>query len=564
MSSIDRHIRYKRFKIKENSEVSLIIDHNNGDQISFKVIDCSQNGIRCITNYDFGDDFVSLQDQIVSASKMSWDNSESTLGRLVFRRINKVTNGYDIAFSTIDGKVPVSGSLSKLLELKFDNLDDGKNEELPSDKFSLAHFVESEYSNVDLFDRVRKFDTFRVQWEKSKKHGYKNVRYKSKGSRANLTRTRSNGRSDYIIMGSNDYLGLGAHPEVIKAAQEALDVYGFGSTGSPVSTGTCDLHIELANKIAKIHQKESAILFNSGYAANVGIISAVTAANDLIIADNLCHASIQDGIYMSRATSRFFRHNDISHLESILIKERANYNGCLVITEGVFSMDGDTAKLDEIFHLSKKYNCRLMVDQAHCFGVVGPNGLGICEKYNLLRETDIIMGTFSKICGGIGGFATGSVEMVEWLRYFSRAQIFSVSIGPATAAAMCKSLDIFYGNKELLSKLRSNIKHFANNLKSLGFSLSSEHESAVIPVVIGDEKKLGEMYQSLLDDGVFCVPVVYPAVGRSNCRFRFTIMANHSISDLDYVTVCLEKAMIKAGFQPSNKSNDNEKNKKAA
>ena len=556
MSKLDQQIRSKRFRVKKETPLLMVVDFNNGEQLKFNITDCSQTGIRGICETGITEDQMPEQGSIASASKLVWGTSEYSLGRLVFRRAFPSKVGLDFAFSTVDIKIPIAGAISKLLDLNLDDLDDNKSEELSSEKFSLAHFVENEYSNVDLFDRVRKFDTFRIQWEKSKKHGYKNVRNKSKGPRANLTRVRKNGRSDYIIMGSNDYLGLGAHDEVVQAAKVAMEIYGFGSTGSGISTGTTDLHIALCEKIAQIHNKEAAILYNSGYAANVGIIPAVTAANDLIISDQLCHASIQDGMKMSSATSRFFKHNNIEHLEHILLKERQNYNGCLVITEGVFSMDGDTAKLDEIFYLARKYNCRIMVDQAHCFGVVGPNGLGICDKYNLLRETDIIMGTFSKICGSIGGFAAANLTVIEWLRYFSRSYLFSVSLPPSTVAAVSKALDIFITDKSLLQNLRNNILHFVKNLNNLGFKINLDHESAVIPVLVGDETKLGEMYQSLLDDGIFCVPVVYPAVGRTNCRFRFTVMANHSTSDLDYVAVCLEKAMIKANFTPDVVVND--------
>lgn len=548
MSSLDKQIRSRRYKIKSGSSLKLMVDYLNGDQIEFSVLECSQTGIKCHTTYAFSEEDRNSFGQIVSAAKLSWDSKEFSLGRMVVRRIHQTENGCTVAFSTIDIKVPVSAQISKVLDIRLEEQDDGKNEELSSDKFSLAHFVETEYSNVDLFDRMRKFDVFRTEWERSKKYGYKTVREASKGERVTLSRVRKGNRKDYIVMGSNDYLGLGSHPEVVKAAQNAMTDYGFGSTGSPVTTGTTDLHNELCEQIAKIHKKEAAILYNSGYAANIGIIPSVTAQNDLIVADMLCHASIQDAMQMSKATSRFFKHNDVAHLESILQRDRHNYNGCLVITEGVFSMDGDTAKLDEIFYIARKYNCRIMVDQAHCFGVVGPNGFGICEKFNLLKETDIIMGTFSKICGGIGGFVTGSTELIEWLRAFSRAQVFSVSLPPSTVAAVSKSLDIFVNDKDILKKLHSNIQHFVKNLESIGYKFKEQHESAVIPVVVGDEKKLGEMYQSLLDDGVLCIPIVYPAVSRKNCRFRFTVMATHSKSDLDYATACLEKAMLKAGF----------------
>jgi 8-amino-7-oxononanoate synthase len=562
MSKLDQQMRSKRFRVKPEASLVLIAEFNTGEQVKFDVSDCSQTGIRGVSPSSFFQNGLPEQGVLVTAAKLVWGQSEYALGRLVFRRAFPKEGALDFAFSTVDIKIPIAGPISKLLDFKFEFVDDGKTEELSSDKFSLAHFVESEYSNIDLFDRMRKFDTYRVQWEKSQKYGYKTVREASKGERVNLSRPRKNDRNDYIVMGSNDYLGLGAHPEVVSAAHKALDLYGFGSTGSPVTTGTTDLHIELCEKIAKIHKKEAAILFNSGYAANIGIISAVTAANDLIVADMLCHASIQDAMQMSKATSRFFKHNDVAHLEQILSKERQNYNGCLVVTEGVFSMDGDTAKLDEIFYLARKYNCRIMVDQAHCFGVIGPNGLGICEKFNLLRETDIIMGTFSKICGAIGGFATGSTEFIEWLRAFSRAQVFSVSLPPSTVAAVSKSLDLFTSNKEILNNLHTNIDHFVKNLESIGYKFPHKQESAVVPVVVGDETKLGIMYQSLLDDGVLCIPIVYPAVSRSNCRFRFTIMANHTRSDIDYAVSCLEKAMLRANFSFS--TNTKEEKKKAS
>lgn len=548
MSRLDKAIRSKRFNVKEGKSVSLIFDSMSGEQFNSDVRDCSNSGIRVNIKRDQNAEEWLTTGAIIPSSKLVFSKNEVVLGRLVIRRVDLKESEIEIAFSLVDSKVPVSGPLSHFLEVDFSKTDIVNQVELSSDKFSLAHFVENEYSNVDLFDRCRQFSVFQAEWEKSKKYGYKTVREASKGPRVNLSRVRKNGRKDYIVMGSNDYLGLGAHPEVVDAAKRAMDLYGFGSTGSAMSTGVTDLHIQLSERIASIHQKESALLFNSGYAANIGIISGLMTTNDLIVADQLCHASIQDGIQMCKATPRYFKHNNIEHLEAILLKERENYNGCLVITEGVFSMDGDVAKLDEIYRVARKYNARIMVDQAHDFGVIGTSGLGVCDKYHLLKDIDIIMGTFSKICGGIGGFVTGSKDLIEWLRHFGRAQIFSVSIPPSTAAAALKALDLFLLDRSLLDKLHQNINHFVKGLESIGYKLERAQESAVIPVIVGDEAKLGEMYQSLLDDGVFVVPVVYPAVSRTNSRFRFTIMATHSLSDLDYVIACLEKAMIKSKF----------------
>lgn len=548
MSKLQRAIRNKRFQVKKDRELKLIIGTNLGEQFEMKVQDCSVNGLKALVSKSLLAPEAIREGDIISSSKLVWDGKEVALGRLVTKRLMDQGDSVAVAFSTIDIPVPTTGALSKLLDLDMERTRHLDEKEFSSDKFSLAHFIENEYTNVDLFERTREFAIFHRDWIQNPKYAYQNVRINSKGSRIHLKRTRKSGRTDYLMMGSNDYLGLGSHPQVVEAAKSAMDVYGFGSTGSPVTTGNSDLHLQLCEKIAKIHNKEAAILFNSGYTANIGIISSLTTTNDLVIADQLCHASIQDAMSMSKATIRFFKHNNVEHLRATLEKERANYNGCLIITEGVFSMDGDLAALDQIYALAREFNSRIMVDQAHCFGVVGPNGLGICEKYNLLRETDIIMGTFSKICGGIGGFATGSQELIDWLRSFSRAQIFSVSLPPSTVAAVSKALDIFTQDRSLLESLRGNVRHFIKGLRHLGYDISENHESAVVPVVVGDESKMGLMYQSLLDDGIWCVPIVYPAVSRKNCRFRFTIMATHSVSDIDYAVTCIEKAMLKVGF----------------
>lgn len=548
MSRIEKAIRNRRFLVKEGRHIDAVIDMSTGEQLKGRVIDCSPTGFRAnFAGQSLNFDQIQIG-AIWPAAKLITEKSEIFLGRMAVRRILKTEKGEsEIAFSTVDSRIPVQSSLSHFLSHSLDEVSSLK-EELNPESFTLAHFVENENNHIDLFQRIRDFAIFQKQWESSEKYGYKMVREPSFGSSVRLRRKRRGGRNDYIVMGSNDYLGLGSHPEVVAAAKEALDRYGFGSTGSPVTTGVTQLHIDLCDRLALMHGKQSCLLFNSGYAANIGIINAVTSSNDLIVADQLCHASIQDAMQMSKATPRYFKHNDAKHLRQILDKERAFYNGALIITEGVFSMDGDLAKLDEIYDVAREYNCRIMVDQAHCFGVVGPNGMGITDKYNLMNQTDIIMGTFSKICGGIGGFAIANTEVIEWIRHFGRSQLFSVSIPPSTAAAAIKALEIFGQDRSLVTKLHQNIAHFQRGLEELGYKFRGKHESAVVPVVVGDEAKLGKMYQSLLDDGIWCVPIVYPAVSRKNCRFRFTVMATHSTAELDLAVTALEKAAIKAGF----------------
>jgi glycine C-acetyltransferase len=549
---LSNSIRNTRYNVKSSGSITLIIGTTEGENIEFEVLDCSLNGICALCEKDKLNDEIITTSTIIPNAKLKSPKSEHFLGRLSVRRIELINEKWEIAFSTIDTKIPTTESLSHFFDI--DLTKTNNREELNPNQFSLAHFAETEFSNIDLFDRINKFSVFHREWSATPKYGYYTIRTESMGPRVNLARARKGGRKDYLVMGSNDYLGLGSHPEVIQACKNALDKYGANSTGSPVSTGLTDLHVELCETVAKIHKKESTLLFNSGYAANIGAITALTSPNDLIIADQLCHASIQEAMQMSKANIRFFKHNSIEHLVGLLKKERENYNGCLIITEGVFSMDGNTSLYNEIYAVARQYNARIYVDQAHCFGVIGPNGFGITEKFNLAKETDVIMGTFSKICGGIGGFITGSKDLIEWLRCFSKSQLFSVSLAPSTVAGVSKALELFLKDKSLLENLKRNINHFTSSLKILGFDISPHHESAIISIVIGDEKKLGEMYQSLLDDGIWCTPVVYPVVGRKKCRFRFTIMANHTTSDLDYVVNCLEKAMIKSGYKPTDAS----------
>jgi len=549
MSRIEKSIRNRRYHVKHGKNIETIVDLTSGDKISGELIDCSTQGFKAnFKNSNLIEDNINLGD-IWPAAKFKTEKGEYFLGRIVVRRFFRTqSSDLEISFSVVDSRVPVNSHLSHYIAQSLDNNDHFHEKEINPEKFSLANFIENENSHVDLFERMKEFSVFQKEWEKTDKYGYKMVREPSFGQRVNLVRQRKDGRNDYIVMGSNDYLGLSSHPEVIAATKKALDKYGFGSTGSPATTGTTILHNELNEKLARIHGKEAALLFNSGYASNIGIINAVTTTNDLIVADQYAHASIQDGMQMSKATSRFFKHNDVKHLRSILEKERTSYNGALVITEGVFSMDGDLALLDEIYKVAREFNCRVMVDQAHCFGVIGPNGLGIVDKYNLSKEVDIIMGTFSKVCGGIGGYVAGSKELIEWIRFFGRSQLFSISLPPSNVAAVSAALDIFTSDRSLLNSLKANIRHFTKGLESIGFKFKIPHESSIVPVLIGDEQKMGTMYQSMLNDGVWCVPIIYPAVSKKNCRFRFTVMASHTISELDYVVSSLEKAMLKAQF----------------
>lgn len=560
MNQINEAIRANRFRIKSTEKVDLEILGKDQKPYLFSVENVSLTGA-CIRWSEGSEDLAALgfkKDEIFSSVRLLWGDESVDLGRVVLKRTEEVPFlGLHLGLSLIDRKIPIDGSLSDQIVTKDLQERSPYEYELSAEKFSLATFAESQDQNSDLFGKCRQYSLFHKEWEKSPKFLYNTVRTPSKGSNVNLTRKRKDGKKDYIIMGSNDYLGLASHPQVVSAAKKALDDYGFGSTGSPLTTGKSAIHEELTEYIADMFNKEKVVLFNSGYAANIGTLQGLTGEKDLILSDMLSHASIRDGMDLSRARGRFFKHNSVRHAKKILKEQRKNHRGSLLITEGVFSMDGDVAPIKEFVDLAKAYNCRTFVDEAHSFGVVGPNGMGACAKYEVTKDVDIIMGTFSKIAGSIGGFIATTKEAAEWINMFARAHMFSVSVPPSTAAASLKALQIFREDQSLIQNLQSNIQYFVDGLRAQGYPISKNHETAVVPVIIGNEAKMGVMNQHLIDNGVFVVPIVYPAVSRNSCRFRFTITATHTQKELDYVLATLAEASEKAGvcFGHSQKGN---------
>lgn len=548
MSDLIRRMRHRRFQIKPDAEVMFHVELPTGTKLTLPLDNVSLTGLG-VWSAELPPDEQIHVGTLVPAAKITFKDHEYTLGRMVLRTTGLRDGRQFFGFSCVDAKIPVDSPLSKHFMQTLEEPDAPFEFELSPDRFSMASFAETASSNVDIFGKVHQFSVFMRDWRKTAKFSYENIREASQGPRIALDRKRRGGRQDYIIMGSNDYLGLAAHPEVKEAAKKAIDDYGFGSTGSPVTTGITRLHVDLSEKLAKMFKKDRVVLFNSGYAANVGIISSLVQAQDLVVADMLAHASIQDAMQMSKGAARFFKHNSVAHLRRVMREHRDQYAGCLLVSEGVFSMDGDVAPVDELVKTAKDHKARLMIDEAHSFGVIGETGMGAVEKYNAYQDVDVIMGTFSKIGGGIGGFAAVSEEVADWLWCWARAHVFSVSIPPSTAAAALKAIEIFERDRERLTKLRENLAHFKKGLSQLGYHLPASHESAVVPVIVGDEKKLEIMNSVLMEHGVFVVPIVYPAVSKNNCRFRFTVMATHTQSDLDLVLNILEMAMLKADFK---------------
>ena len=332
-----------------------------------------------------------------------------------------------------------------------------------------------------------------------------------------------------VNFSSYNYLGLSYRPEVIDAAVEATRKYGLGASGSPVLSGTMELHVELTEKLAKFKKKETALLFSTGYSANLGVISGLMRPGDTVITDQYSHASVVDGIILSKARVSFFRHNRVDDLEK---KLKRAIGKKLVVVEGVYSMDGDLPVLPEIVDLCKRYDARIMIDEAHSAFIFGENGRGVAEHFGLEDEIDIHMGTFSKSLGGIGGFIAGSFKLTNYLKAFARSRVFSCALPPGVTAGISKALDISIAEPELRKRLWDNVHFAQKKLREAGVDIGNS-ESQVIPVMIRDDKHIFSYAEQLIHEGVYLNPVRFPAVGKHRSRFRISISAGHTSEQLE-------------------------------
>jgi glycine C-acetyltransferase len=336
-------------------------------------------------------------------------------------------------------------------------------------------------------------------------------------------------RHDLINFASYNYLGLSYRPEVKEAIKRAVDRYGGGSSGSPILSGTTELHRELADAVARFKGKEAASIFPTGYSANVGTIAGLMRSGDLIVADQWAHASIVDGMILSKATSRFFRHNNLEDLD----KKLSGFSGKkLVIVEGVYSMDGDLPPLKAICEISKKHGARVMIDEAHSAFVFGANGRGVVEELGLEDEVDIHLGTFSKSLGGQGGYTAGSLKLINYLRGFSRSRFFSCALAPTVVAGVLAALKLAVAEPELRTKLWDNVRFMKAKLAAAGVP-TGESASQVIPIMVRDDSRVFQMGEAIFRAGVFINPVKYPAVPKHKSRFRMSISAAHTHEDLE-------------------------------
>lgn len=346
------------------------------------------------------------------------------------------------------------------------------------------------------------------------------------------------GGKKMIMVGSNNYLGLVTHPEVLEAMIQAIRKYGSACTGSPFLNGTLDIRVELEEKLAAFVHKEAALVYSTGYQANLGALSTIAARGDYILSDRDNHASIVDGCKLSFAKTVKYAHNDMADLERIL--KNHSKNPMLIVTDGVFSMGGDLCDLPKIVELKKKYKARLMVDEAHSLGVLGPQGDGTGPHFNLQPEVDIVMGTFSKSLVSIGGFIASTYKVIDFLKHNSRPLIFSASLSPADTAAVLKSLEIIKREPDRRERLWKIVKRMRESFRSMGWDTLNT-QSAIIPLMVGDNMKTFAMTKELGEMGVFATPVVSPAVPPEKTLIRTSYTATHTDQQLDQVLDCFQK-----------------------
>ncbi|MDE6380785.1 MAG: aminotransferase class I/II-fold pyridoxal phosphate-dependent enzyme [Muribaculaceae bacterium] len=349
-----------------------------------------------------------------------------------------------------------------------------------------------------------------------------------------------------LMFGSNSYMGLTNHPKVIEAAVEATKKYGTGMAGSPFLNGTLDIHKELEARIADYVGKDDAIVYSTGFGTNLGVVSTLTGREDYVICDEQDHASIVEGRRLSFSQPLKYKHNDMDSLEAALKKCKPE-SVKLIVTDSVFSMEGDVANLPEMVRLAKEYDASLMVDEAHGIGVFGEGGRGVVNHFGLTKDVDLIMGTFSKSFASLGGFIATDKEITNFLRHHSRSYIFTASITPASTAAALAAMDIMLSEPERQKHLWDITNYALENFRAMGCEIG--HTSTpIIPLFIRDDYKTFAVTRDLLEEGVFVNPVVSPAVAPQDTLIRYSLMATHTKEQVTRSLEAIEKVFKKHGI----------------
>ncbi|HUY87331.1 MAG TPA: aminotransferase class I/II-fold pyridoxal phosphate-dependent enzyme [Pirellulales bacterium] len=427
-----------------------------------------------------------------------------------------------------------------------------ENSELPTkagfdltEETSLVDFLRARDGGMRLKDAAAAFKRGLAGFSSSGRNLYGRMLMGPSDAEGAVDYPGEGGLRQMIILASNNYLGLTTHPQVIRAAQEAAAKYGTGAGSSPLLVGTFTVTKELEANLAEFKRCEEACLFATGYSANVGVISALAGKEDLVVLDRLSHASLVDGAKLSGARVKIFRHNDAEHLDNVL-RRHATPGLKLVCIEGIYSMDGDMAPLDEIHEVARRHDALLLVDEAHSTGVLGAEGRGVAEHFGLEGQIDLHVGTLSKALGASGGFVAGSSELVTYLRYFARSGMFSTAASPMVTAAANAALDVIRDEPQLRERLWDNCRYMHGELKSLGFQLN-DAPSPIIPVIVGTMKGLREMTLELHRNDICVNSVPFPAVAHGSERLRISLTANHTREQLSRAVERIAEAGRNAG-----------------
>lgn len=361
------------------------------------------------------------------------------------------------------------------------------------------------------------------------------------------------GKGEVLVLSSNNYLGLSNHPAVIEAGKQALDIYGAGTASVRFICGTFTIHRQLEAALAKLHQQEAALTYVSCWTANTGAIPALAGADDALISDALNHASLIDACRLSKAKRAIYKHSDMAELEAKL-KEVQSSRRIFIVTDGVFSMEGDIVKLPEVVKLAKKYNASIILDDSHGVGVMGKGGRGTAEYFGLEKDVDIITGTLGKALGGAaGGYVAASKPVIDYLNQVSRPQLFSNALPPTVAASSLKAVEILEAEPQRVAHLHKLVKRMRDGLKARGFS-PLDGPSAIVPIIVGETAFAIKMSQELLNEGIFITGFGFPVVPEGEARLRIQICASLTEAQIDFALEKFEKVGKKLGIIDAKKA----------
>jgi glycine C-acetyltransferase len=545
--------RYERFVPKSDTQLEVTIEFEGQGPLKASLIDISKTGLGSLIGES---NEIPAKGTIVKTISIQVAEQSFPLGSGKVSRSDRVyldhspSNLHTLAVAFDESQDKMLGELHDYLQYYpyvTDELQEDKLNNMTSDleakDYSLKDFYETNSS--DLFDKCNRFYEYVKDFQQKRffQALYRVTLTSGLDNRITVFNPISRREEEMVCFDSNSYLGLHKHPRVAKAVEQTLKQTGYGTPSAQLLCGTNRYLRELEETISHYHRREATILFSSGYAANVGALTALVRKNDLVVRDRLSHASIHDGCKFSQ--TRFmgiYPHDDMEALEKILAEAEDNNEcqGKMIVTDGVFSMHGRITSLPKLVELKKRYNAKLMMDEAHATGIIGPNGHGTEDKYDLFGSADIIMGTLSKAPGTVGGYICGSQDLIYYLRFFANSAMFTAALPAPTCAGAIEAYKIMEEEPEHRQRLWENVHKLSSGLKDLGY-IVNEPDSAILTVFMGYSNLMWIFSHNLFTNGIKCGNVVFPAVPKGEAILRLTLNARHTQRDIDRVLGVFEK-----------------------